>query len=93
MLMEWNIELGLNIFKLFTTKRDKESTYCDWRGRMFKSLNNSRQDSPLLAFIMVLTTLFCILKREVLQPVLPQKIMPYDMIRVKTREIDQAQGF
>jgi hypothetical protein len=26
-LMEWNNELGLNIFKFLTTKRDKESTY------------------------------------------------------------------
>jgi hypothetical protein len=44
---------------------------------MFKQLTAG---FTLLAFIMVLTTLFCILKREVLQPVLPQKIMPYDMI-------------
>jgi len=33
---------------------------------MFKCLNNSRQDSPLPAFIVVLITFFCILKREVL---------------------------
>jgi hypothetical protein len=64
--MEWNIELGLNIFKFLTTKGDKESTYCECRGSMFRCLNNSWQDSPLPAFIMVLITLFCILKSEVL---------------------------
>jgi hypothetical protein len=28
-LIEWNVELGLNKFKFLTTKRDKESTYCE----------------------------------------------------------------
>ena len=29
MLIEWNVEFGLNKFKFLFTKRDRESMYCE----------------------------------------------------------------
>ena len=45
MLIECTTELDLNIFIFLTTKSNKESMYCESRGRMFNFLNSSRQDS------------------------------------------------
>ena len=42
-LIECTTKLDLNIFIFLTTKSNKESVYCECRGRMFNFLNSSRQ--------------------------------------------------
>jgi hypothetical protein len=41
---------------------NKEKIYCDESGNIFNSLNNSLQDSLYAHPIIILITLFCILK-------------------------------
>ena len=65
-LIECTIELNLNMFIFLTTKSDKESIYCERKGRIFNFLNCSQQDSLCLAFNIILITLFCNLKIKLL---------------------------
>ena len=59
-------ELDLNIFVFLTTKSNKESMYCECRGRMFNFFNNSQKESLFPAFIVILITVFCNLKMVLL---------------------------
>jgi hypothetical protein len=46
----------------FTTNDDKENIYCVYRGRIFKSLNSSIQESLVFVAIIILIICFWILK-------------------------------
>jgi len=66
------------------TKNPKmEKICCDFNGRIFRFLNNWREESLFIAFIIILIILFRILKILELYAELPQKIMPYDRMEGK----------
>jgi hypothetical protein len=54
--------------------------YWEHRGRIFISLNESQHESLFFRPIIILTTLFWILKSYILYGELPQKIIPYVMM-------------
>jgi len=60
------IKIDLNIFIFLTTKNNKESMYCEYRGTMFNFLNSSWQDSLFPASNIILITLFFNLKMVLL---------------------------
>ena len=62
---------------------NKENTFCDEGGNIFNLLNNSLQDSLYPQPIIILITLFCILKIAELYDEFHQNIMPYDIIEWK----------
>jgi len=70
-------ELDINSSVFLTTNNNNGNMYCECSGRMFNFLNNSRRDTLLPAFIIILIALLCNLKLLLLYGELPQKITPY----------------
>jgi len=83
MLILWISEFGSYISLFLATNNKREKIYYDLKSRIFRFLNNWWLESLFLAFIIILSILFLILK--ILEPYaeLPQKIMPYDRIEWK----------
>ena len=68
--------IHINLYFLATNNK-REEIYCDFSGRIFRFLNNWQLESLFLAFIIILISIFWILKILELYVELPQKIMPY----------------
>jgi hypothetical protein len=60
MLMECTSELDINFSIFLTTTNNNDNMYYKCSGRMLNVLKNSQHDTVLLAFIIILTALFCI---------------------------------
>jgi hypothetical protein len=72
-------EFKLYMLLLSTTDNGGESIYCEWNGNIFKFLNKSLQESQFLLPVIILISLFCILKILALSVEFPQNIIPYDI--------------
>jgi len=55
-------EFVINTSIFLTVNNNNDNMYGEYSGRMINFLNNSRHDTLLSAFIIILITLFCNLK-------------------------------
>ena len=60
--MECTSDLDVNSSIFLTTNNNNDNMYCECSGRVFNFLNNSRHDTLLPAFVIILIALFCNLK-------------------------------
>jgi hypothetical protein len=58
-LMVCTSEFVINTSIFLTMNSNNDSMYCEYSWRMFNFLNNSRHDTLLPAFIIILIALFC----------------------------------
>ena len=78
--VEWISEFIVKTSIFFATYTASDNMYCDWRGRIFNSLNKLRHEVLLWVFVIILIAFFCSLNTSLLPVELPQKIMPYVII-------------
>ena len=79
----WTSEFDSHKSLFLATNYKREKIYCDFNGGIFILLNNWRQESLFLAFIITLIILLWILKILELYAELPQKIKPYNKMEWK----------